>query len=341
VPKLKREYSIALLMIGGVVLLVFGINYLKGLDLLRKRNVYHAIYHDVSGITDATPVLFNGYKVGQVLGTALVPDGTGRIAISFQMNEHRLPIPKDSRVEIYGVDLFTQAVRIVLGNDTALAEPGDTLLGNAQKSLGETVTSAIDPLKAKAEAMITSIDSVLTAVQQLLNPKARGEIDKSLTNLRASLENINSATHSIDLLLADLGTSLKSTMNNLNKVSVTLANNSGRLDHIFSNVDSLTTSLAKGDLQVTLKNLAITSEQLKQVIAGINEGKGTLGKLAKDDSLYVNLTAASHELDVLLEDLRTNPNRYLSIFGKKDRLPKLSQGDIERIQKAYEKQHKP
>lgn len=328
-------------MIGGVVLLVFGINYLKGLDLLRKRNVYHAIYHDVSGITDATPVLFNGYKVGQVLGTALVHDGTGRIAISFQMNEHRLPIPKDSRVEIYGVDLFTQAVRIVIGKDTALAQPGDTLLGNAQKSLGETVTSAIDPLKAKAEAMITSIDSVLTSVQQLLNPKARGEIDASLTNLRASLENINSATHNIDLLLADLGKNLKSTLDNLNKVSGTLAKNSDKIDHIFSNVDSLTSSLAHGDLQKMLQDLAATSAQLKHIVGEIDEGKGTLGKLAKNDSLYNNLTSASHELDLLLEDLRANPNRYLSIFGKKDRLPKLSEGDIERIQQAYDKQRKP
>ena len=88
-----------------------------------------------------------------------------------------------------------------------------------------------------------------------------------------------------------------------------------------------------------ISNLTTMSEQLKQTVAGVNEGKGTLGKLMKDDSLYVNLNKASKELDLLLEDLRVNPNRYLSIFGKKDKLPKLSEADIERIQEAYQKKH--
>ncbi|MBL7984132.1 MAG: MCE family protein, partial [Flavobacteriales bacterium] len=114
-PKIKREYTIALMVVGALVLLYFGMNYLKGLNVLQGRNVYFAVYKDVSGINDASPVLFHGMKVGQVIGTELLPDGSGNVAVSFQINDDRLQLTKDSKAEIYSSDLFTRAIQIVLG----------------------------------------------------------------------------------------------------------------------------------------------------------------------------------------------------------------------------------
>lgn len=137
--KIKREYSIAGMMLGGIALLVFGINYLKGLDLFQKRTLYHAVYRDVSGITPSTPLFFHGYKVGQVVRTRLLQDGTGRIAVTFQLDADELKLPKDTRLQIYSADLFTRAVQVVLGDSSVLAERGDTLVGDAQLSLTESV----------------------------------------------------------------------------------------------------------------------------------------------------------------------------------------------------------
>lgn len=322
------------MVLGGIVLLIFGINYLKGLDLLQRRNIYHAVYPDVSGINDATPVVYHGYKVGQVIGTELMPDGSGRIDVSFQINEDRLKITKDSKAELFSADLFSRAVRIQLGTG-ALAERGDTLHGGAEMSLTESVSSQIDPLKRKAETMLANVDSVLTSFQLILNENARGDIDASFTNLRGTLENINATTKKLDDLVGKESNRISSIMANVDKVSGNLVANNEHLTNILANADSATAALANGRLERMMANLEGTSNELKATMDKINGGEGTLGKLMTDDSLYVNLNAATRQMDLLMEDLRLNPHRYLSIFGRKDKLPKLSGSDVERIREAY------
>lgn len=337
--KIKREYSIAALVLGGVGLLIFGVNFLKGLDLFQKRNVYHAVYNNVSGITGASPVYYNGYKVGQVIKTSLLPNGSGYVVVSFQINEDALSISKDTKVQIYSADLFTRALQMQLGTG-AQAQAGDTLVGDVQLSLTDAVGAQIDPLKAKAEGMISKVDSVLNAFQQMLNKQTVSDIDSSFSSIRDALESLSSAAERVDRLVASESATLSATLKNLEAVSATLARNSESMDHIFTNLDTLSADLAKGRLRKIMDDMAQASGDLKQVMANINSGDGTLGKLMKDDSLYNNLNSASRELDILLEDLHVNPNRYLSIFGKKDRLPKLSDADIQRIGKVVEDQKK-
>jgi len=334
--KIKKEYSIAALVLGGVGLLVFGVNFLKGLDLFEKRNVFHVKYNNVAGITGASPVFYNGFKVGQVIRTQLLPDGSGQIAVTFQMNEESLLVPKDTKVQIYSADLFSRALQLQLGTSGEQAQAGDTLVGDAQLSLTDAVSQQIDPLKAKAEGMLASVDSVLNSFQQMLNPKAVGDIDSSFTNIRTALESLSNTARRLDQLVAVESVTLTSALHNLETVSGTLARNSDEMDHIFNNLDTLTTDLAKGRMRKVMDELAATSGELRKITADINEGNGTMGKLMKDDSLYTNLNSASAELDLLLEDLRMNPNRYFSVFGKKDRLPKLSDADVERIGKVID-----
>lgn len=338
--KIKREYSIALLVLGGVGLLIFGVNYLKGLDLFQKRNVYHVVYNNVAGITGASPVYYHGFKVGLVIGTNLMTDGTGRVAVSFQLNEDRLKLPEDTKVQIYSADLFTRAIQLQLGVSTKMAQAGDTLVGDAQLSLTDAVGEQIDPLKAKAEGMIASVDSVLNSFQQLLNKEAVGDIDSSFTSIRDALESLSRTAERLDRLVAVESLTLSATLKNMETVSGTLARNSDEMDHIFTNLDILSAELATGRLRTILEEMAQASAELKKVATGISNGEGTMGKLMKDDSLYNNLNGATAELDLLLEDLRMNPNRYFSVFGKKDRLPKLSDADIERIGKVLDEEKK-
>ncbi|MCB0793672.1 MAG: hypothetical protein KDB88_02955 [Flavobacteriales bacterium] len=333
--KLKREYSIALMAIAGVLLLVFGINYLKGLDLLQRRNVYHAVYQDISGVGETTPLFYNGYKIGSVIGTDLLPKDGGRIVVSFQLVENNLRIPKDSRVVITG-DLLNKWTALEFGTSTELAEAGDTLMGHTPMSLTESVTSQIDPLKRKAEAMVVSIDSVLTAFQKVLNKDARMDIDASFHNIRGTLEKLNSMAARLDQLIAKESSVIEGTLENLNSVTGNLRSKNDQVGRILSNLDTTMSALADGRLQHTLASLDSTMSEVRDIIGGIKEGEGTLGKLVAQDSLYDNLNSASRELDLLLEDFRLNPNRYVhvSLFGRKDKLPKLSRTDVERIGEA-------
>jgi phospholipid/cholesterol/gamma-HCH transport system substrate-binding protein len=341
--KIRREYSIAMLVLGAVGLLIFGINYLKGLDLFQKRNIYHVVYRDISGVTGASPVYFNGYKVGQVIRTALVNEGRGGIAVSFQLNEDGMQLPRDTEVRIYSADLFSRALQLVLGKSGDLAQAGDTLTGDSQMSLTDAVSEQIDPLKRKAEGMIANVDSVLTSLNKLLNDSALGDIDASFSNIRATLETFNSTAQRLDGMVATEAQAIHLILENLTSVSQNLVAYNTRITSILSNMDTVSGTLAGQELKQAVTDLSASSAQLRAVMDGLQEGQGSLGALLKNDTLYTNLENASRELDLMLEDLRLNPNRYvhLSLFGKKDRLPKLSDSDVERIAKALREAERP
>ena len=341
--KIRREYSIALLVLGAVGLLIFGINFLKGLDLFQKRNIYHVVYNDVSGITGASPVYFNGYKVGQVISTSLVREGKGGIAVSFQLNEDGLKLPSDTEVRIYSADLFSRALQLVIGTSTEFAQAGDTLTGDSQLSLTDAVGQQIDPLKRKAEDMLANVDSLLSGLNQVLNDSAIGDIDASFSSIRSTLETFNTTSIRLDGMVAAEADAIHKILTNLTAVSQNLVVYNERISSILQNMDTLSGTLAGQELKQAVSDLSTSSAQLRAVMDDLQAGEGSLGALLKNDTLYNNLESASRELDLMLEDVRLNPNRYvhLSLFGKKDRLPQLSESDIDRIAKALREAEKP
>lgn len=335
--KLKREYSIALLVLLGTGFLIFGVKFLQGLDIFKKRNVYHAVYHNARGMVEANALQYNGYKIGQVVGVNLMPDGSGRIVLSYQVDERNLLIPKDSKITLGG-DLFGKWADLNMGTSAVNAVAGDTLFGDAELSLTESFSASIDPLKQKAEGMLASVDSVLTSLQLILNDSARRDIDASFSSIRGTLETLNMSARRIDGMIADERATINAVLTNIREITGNLVQYNEEIASILTNLDSVTTTLASGDMKRMLEDLSTSSAQLKSLMAKIEAGEGTLGNLVNNDSLYNNLESASRELDLLMEDFRLNPNRYvhLSLFGKKDRLPKLSNSDVDRIKRSLE-----
>ncbi|MDQ3100458.1 MAG: MlaD family protein [Bacteroidota bacterium] len=334
--KIKKEYTIALMVLAGIGLLIFGINFLKGLDMFQKRNVFHALYSDVSGINESTPVYYNGFKVGQVISTELMPDLSGRIAVGFQLNEKGLLFPKDTKVQIYSADLFSRSLKLLIGESNVQAEPGDTLTGDVQMTLTDAVSSQIDPLKKRAESMIANVDSLLTRLQMILNEEARDDIDAGFTSIRKTLDALHRSAERIDALILKQSATIGSAVQNIEQVTANLVAYDQGIVRIINNLDSVTTTLARGDLDSMLINLNESSTQLKVIMDRMEKGEGTMGALLKNDTLYNNLESASRELDMLLEDVRLNPNRYvnISLFGKNDKMPKLSNSDVDRIKQS-------
>lgn len=323
--------------LGGVALLVFGINFLQGLDIFQKRNVFHAVYPNAQGMVVSNALQYNGTKIGQVTNVQLMKDGSGRVLISYQVDEGWLRIPRDSRITLGG-DLFGKWAILKMGGSAAYAQAGDTLLGDAELSLTESFGATIDPLKQKAEGMLASVDSVLTSLQLILNDSARRDIDASFASIRSTLEVLNTSAQRIDGLIAEERATVNAVLGNIREITGNLVRYNEEIAGILTNLDSITTAVAAGDIKRMMEDLSASSAQLKTLMTRIEAGEGTLGALVNNDSLYRNLESASHELDLLLEDLRLNPNRYvhLSLFGKKDRLPKLSNSDVDRIKRSLE-----
>ncbi|MFN3876399.1 MAG: hypothetical protein ACK4L7_10865, partial [Flavobacteriales bacterium] len=202
----------------------------------------------------------------------------------------------------------------------------------------EAQAGTLENLKRKAEAMFANVDSLLTALQRILNDSTVGDIDASFSSIRGTLDNLNRTSARLDALIASESATMHAVLENLRRVTGNLDAYNAQLSSILVNLDTLSGELAGARTRKMLDDLAQSSAKLKGIMAGLEEGEGSLGALLKNDTLHANLQQASRELDLLLEDLRLNPNRYvhLSLFGKKDKLPRLSDSDIDRIKRALQ-----
>jgi phospholipid/cholesterol/gamma-HCH transport system substrate-binding protein len=217
--------------------------------------------------------------------------------------------------------LGTKAVEIVFSDNAEFVESGDTLKSDTEANLQQSVNATIAPLKAKAENLIGSIDSAMTVVTSILNPRTRDNLDKSFESIRKAILTLEQTAYKLDDLVGSEKAKISSVLTHLNSIAENLDKNNQKIDNILTNFSNISDSLAKAQLADAINNTNKSMKELDILLAGINAGQGSLGKLANNDSLYNHLNKSSADLDKLLKDLRYNPDRYIhfSVFGRKDK----------------------
>ncbi len=321
--KISKEFKSGVIVVLGVAALVWGVSFLKGSDILSRKYYLYAIYPRIDNLIPANPMLINGFKVGQVNSISLVEEGPfkNQVIVIFVLTEE-VNIPKKSVAKaVRSALLGTKAVEVVFSDEKEFVKNGDTLLSGSEENLREAVNKQIAPLQARALSLIGSIDSAMTVVTMLLNPKTRDNIDRSFESVRKAILSLEQTAYKLDDLVASEKGKVSNVMTNLSNISTNLNNNEQKLNNIITNFSNLSDTLAKSQLRSAVANASATMKELNELMSRINRGEGTLGKLAKNDSLYNNLNSSAASLDRLLKDLESNPKRYVhfSIFGKKDK----------------------
>lgn len=231
-----------------------------------------------------------------------------KLIVELQL-KNDFPISKSSVVNIYEPGLIGgKQVQIIPNlNDPNLAESGDTLNGRIVPGLTALVGEKLTPLQEKVERTVVSADSVLTNLNRVLDAKTRANLRASIASLNATLAEFSEASKNINGMLAENRSKINSTMTNFDKAS--------------GNFARISDTIAKANIGKTIKSLENTLAKVNSMVAQIESGQGSLGKLVKDDALYNNLNKSSRELELLLQDLRLNPTRYIniSVFGKKNK----------------------
>jgi phospholipid/cholesterol/gamma-HCH transport system substrate-binding protein len=315
---IKKEVKIGGIVVIAVFLFIYGLNFLKGKNIFTARTHYYVVYKNVGGLTESNPVYFNGFVVGKVNKIFFAPDMKGGIIVDFVLRENDLKIPKNSIARIFSDGLLgTKAIGLDFGNATEIAESGDTLLPNLENSLTDQMTEQLMPVKDKAESLIVRADSLMAVITKLFSPGVND-------NLRHSIENVNSITLNVNGMVSEQRKRLDAITANVESISKNLKENNENLTKIMSNFKNISDSIAKANLTQTLNNANLAVKQTAEIMEKINSGKGTLGMLVNNDSLYRHLDMASKDLDRLLIDLKEHPKRYvhLSVFGKSDKPPK-------------------
>lgn len=305
--KLSRELKTGIIVIGGILLFVMGFSYLKSTPLFDNSKTLYAIYPNVGGLQAGTVVSINGYGVGKV-NDIKFKDAQGNLIVTFSVSSE-FKFSQNSRVELYDTGIIGgKGLQIIPVFDGAPeAQSGDTLLTDTRPGLTELAQQKLTPLFRKFESAVSDADSVLINVNDVLDSKTKKDLQTAINGL------------------SELMTSLNGSAKVLNNI---LSNNQGKLDSSLTNFETLTYNFAKlsdslnnSGLGRTLSSLESTVANLDMIMAKIEKGDGTLGKLMKDKELYTNLNSASRELDLLLQDFRLNPKRYVnvSVFGKKQK----------------------
>jgi phospholipid/cholesterol/gamma-HCH transport system substrate-binding protein len=243
-----------------------------------------------------------------------INDKTGRLLVKLSIEKDFI-LPEKTVAEITTATLIAgMKIRLLFGEGEGAYKSGDTIPGRLATSVLAQFQDELVPLKNKMETMVTTLDSVLSGIGDVLTPEFK-------KNLRGSMANLNHATGSIDQMVSSRESGLKKMVEDLSVFSKMLAENSDKLSGTIGNLETITDTLAAADLYPTLINLKATLENTAVLIEGMNEGKGTTGKLFTDDSLYTNLNSSIRSLDILLQDIQAQPKRYVhfSLFGKKDK----------------------
>lgn len=290
----------------GILCVIFGYSFLKSNSLFSDDLTLYAVYKDVGGLQTGTSVSINGKNVGSV-NTIKFKDAAGNLLVTFSVNRD-LNFSKKSSVELYDTGLIGgKGLRINPVFDGEPITSRDTLRTTTKASLSEVADQKLSPILEKFESALTDADSVMINVNAVLDKKAKRDLRQAIGDL------------------SELMTDLKGASGTLNAL---LKNNEGKLNNSLTNFEELTANFAKlsdslnnAGLGRTLASLEATMSNLNGIMEKIEKGDGTLGKLMKDEALYNNLNSASNELDLLLQDFRLNPKRYVnvSVFGKKQK----------------------
>ena len=307
--RLSKEFLTGFVFILTIVLLIYGIKFLKGLNVFEPEKTYYSIYNDIDGLQVGSSVNLNGFNIGTVSNIQLI-SLNNNLLVSLNINKLD-SIPNNSVFKIVNQDLMgTKGVSLVFGKSLEFAQVGDTIKSSIENSLQDEVNAQILPLKNKAEELIGSVDSLLTIVSAVLNKNTRENLSNSLKSLDVTFSLMSKTMIKVDSLIYKNDNRLTSILTNIESITSTINSNNSNIKNVMENVSSISDSLAKSDILSLVNNL-------NEITNNIARGKGSLAKLINDDNFYDNLEKSSKEMNLLIEDIKNNPSRYVnfSILG--------------------------
>lgn len=304
-----------------IIIMAWGVNFLKGKNFFKKETAYYSIYDNINLLEEAGPVTINGLKVGLVRDIYLHPDNSGRIVVKFFLTNENVILKKQSYARIYSLDLMgSRGIELIQGNTEVLHKSGDTLAAAREEDLVGKVSAEILPVKIKAESLMASIDSVMAVIQYLFDEENRQNIAGSFESIKYTLKNLEKTSVQLDTLVVQESSRLSRIFANIDTISHAIKKHSLDLENIISNISTLSDTLASAEINTLINDAESVLKEISTLVYAINTGSGSLGKFLKNDSLYNSLVIASENLDLLIRDIRINPKRYLHFsaldFGK-------------------------
>lgn len=317
--KVSNETKVGAMAAIAITLLILGFNYLKGKNLLSKANTeIYAEFKSVEGLAVANPANVKGFPVGKIYEMHEKDRSLSGVVVTINLTKD-IDIPKNSYAYIDKDLLGNASIAIVLGDSKEMVKNGDTILTQNKAGIIDEVKASLNPTLTIVNGTVKSLDSLLEVVGSYFDPATKN-------NFHRIVENFTKSSAELNKLLDTQTGALAKSLDNVNKITGNFAKNNDTITRILSNVEKATDKLANVKLDEAMASLQSTMNELKGVAAKANSKEGSLGLLLNDPKLYKNLESTTYKLNILLDDFRTNPKRYVnvSVFGRKDKSQPLT-----------------
>ncbi|MCF2445286.1 MlaD family protein [Dyadobacter sp. CY345] len=312
--KLSKEAKVGLMAVLAMVLLYFGFHILKGSDVFSRTYKYYVIYDNIDGLTASNPVLLNGLNVGRVQEIKLLQDQKNYLLVTLDVQKG-IVLPKGTVALLAdGGLLGGKVIHLSIGSSSVNLQDNDTLIGKREAGISALLQEKALPLVTHADSLVLNLSAVAEGFEET------GKI------LNQMIRNYDQTGNEVQGLVTENRKNLLVITSNLNKLSTSLVETEKGLKPLLDKTGSLADSLNALRLGETVQNANRTISELRKLLASVESGKGTAGKLIKDETLYNNLNSTMVSLNKLMTNLREHPKRYvhLSVFGKKDKGPSES-----------------
>ena len=308
---MNKEIRTGIIAIFTIVVLIYGINYLKGLNILDKNRIFHAKYDNIDGLLKGSVISLNGFNVGIVSNISLQSDNA--LLVSVKINED-FDVPANSILKISNQDLMgTKGISVILGNSDLLAKNNDTLIAEIENSLQDEVNKQILPLKNKAEGLISSVDSLMVIFTSVLNTDARKNLASSFKNLDETFILMSESMKELNKLVVTNEKNISNSIKNFESITGNISNNNESIENILKKMSSISDSVSSKDIGDIIKNL-------NNITNKISAGQGNLGLLNSDDQLYRNIEKTTNDISILVEEIKKDPKKYFnfSVLGNRN-----------------------
>ena len=318
--KISNETKVGALSAIAITFLILGFNFLKGKSIFKSGSFLYAKYADTKGLMISNPVMINGLQIGSVYELEEQDKNIDTIIVAIKLNRE-LNIPVNSVASISNNPLTSSSIVIELGNSDKHFAHNDTIPTSNTPGLLGGLSQRITPLVERVTVTVQSLDSVLKNINTVFDPYTKNNMQEVVANANKTMAYLVTSAASLNALLNNQTGVLSKSLNNVNSFTQTLARNNDKVDHMMANIETATTNFSKADIDGTINKMRGTVERLNAAVEKMDSKDGSLGLLLNDKQLYNNLENTTRSLNILMDDIRINPKRYVSIsvFGGKSK----------------------
>jgi len=340
--KYWKEIRAGVIAIFSIVVLVAGINFLKGNSFFGGDEEYHAYFPNTGQLMVSNNVTVNGVIVGHVTSIEYISKNTEskKVKVSFNIQNTDVKIPKRSYVEIGSVDLFAKGLMLHLNGDISKGyyKTGDELPGILSVDVISQVKAYADPISQKVQAAMTSVDKMINSLSAFWDTTATSEIKGSMLEIKLAIKKLGSAAEEIEQLAGEGRVKFDKIMNNIESITLNIKKSNEDITAIIGNTKKLTDDVVTSEYKETISAAKKTITTINEMLVDIKDGKGTLAKLIHDEALYNELVKTNKDLQNLVTDLQQNPHRYIhmSVFGSKVKGVELSPSEEKKLKKVLD-----